>query len=536
MYSVIVVDDEILVREAICENINWNLLGFELAGNCENGKSAIEFLKKNEVDVVLTDICMPYIDGMQLSEYIHSNLPETRIVIFSGYDEFEYAKKAIRYQVEDYLLKPVTAFELSEILTKLKDKMDVQLEQKNNVSKLKKVYNKNHLYLKSNILLNLIQGNQTEEEITKELNEIGIVMKSQAYRVAVIRVGTGNQDALKEETKKQSALMNFVVYNISDEIINKAGIGNVFMGNDNYVYIIFHTNKPKEFLQIPKAVCEEIVETVLKNTGLLLTIGIGEYAKSVSEMAQSTNSAKQGLAYGIKFGDMQIADMEQLNDKIQDSVNISEDADELSLAIKLEEKTKIDMAIDKAVYKIKKAYIEPGKTAMYLQQLALCATDLTRTIENVETDLQRKKEELFYHIATSISIEETAGYLKHFCYGVSDAIAGQKNVGQKKYAVMAMDYLEKNYGDSQLSLNFICNLLGISVSRFSAVFKSSYNETFMETLIRIRMQKAKELIKNTDLKNYEIAERVGFTDPHYFSISFKKATGKTPKEYAKEMR
>ena len=131
MYRVIVVDDEILVREAICENINWSHLGYELVGNCENGKSAIEFLEENDVDVVLTDICMPYVDGMELSEYIHTNIPNTRIIIFSGYDEFEYAKKAIRYNVEDYLLKPVTAFELSEVLTKLKHSMDLDLEQKN---------------------------------------------------------------------------------------------------------------------------------------------------------------------------------------------------------------------------------------------------------------------------------------------------------------------------------------------------------------------------------------------------------------------
>ena len=151
MYRVIVVEDEVLVREAICENINWNGLGYELAGNCENGKSAIEFLEETEVDVVLTDICMPYMDGMQLSEYIHQNMPDVRVIIFSGFDEFEYAKKAIQYHVEDYLLKPVTAFELSEVLTKLKEKMDEERRQKNKVSRINKVYHKNKLYLKSNV-------------------------------------------------------------------------------------------------------------------------------------------------------------------------------------------------------------------------------------------------------------------------------------------------------------------------------------------------------------------------------------------------
>ncbi|MDD2968344.1 MAG: response regulator [Lachnospiraceae bacterium] len=536
MYRVIVVDDEILVREAICENINWNQLGYELVGNCENGKSAIDFLDQNEVDVVLTDICMPYVDGMELSAYIHTNLPETRIIIFSGYDEFEYAKKAIRYNVEDYLLKPVTAFELSEVLTKLKESMDRNLEQKNKMQRLRKVYNKNRLYLKSNVLLNLIKGSQKESEIRKELDEIGISLDFQAYRIAVIHTEEAGVNESPEEAKKQSALMNFVVYNISDEIIAKANVGNVFMENDNKVYIIFHTNKPKEFLQISKVICEEIMETVREHTGLHLIIGLGSYVYSIGEMARSTDSAMQALLYGMKFQDNQVIDMEQLQDKIKESVNISEDAQELALSVKLEENDKIDKAIDRAVYKIKSAYIEPAKTILYLQELAQSVTELAKSIESNDHSIKIKKEELLYRIATSVSIDEAACHLKKFSYDLGESISAQKNTGQKKYAVMAMDYLEKNYHDPGLSLNFICNYLGISISRFSSVFKNTYQETFMESLIRIRMQRARELIENTDLKNYEIAERVGFTDPHYFSISFKKATGKTPKEYAKEVR
>ena len=536
MYRVIVVDDEILVREAICENINWSHLGYELVGNCENGKSAIEFLEENDVDVVLTDICMPYVDGMELSEYIHTNIPNTRIIIFSGYDEFEYAKKAIRYNVEDYLLKPVTAFELSEVLTKLKHSMDLDLEQKNKIQRLRKVYNKNRLYLKSNVLMNLIKGNQNETEIRKELDEIGISLTYHAYRVAVIHTEEASVNECLEDAKKQSALMNFVVYNISDEIITKADIGNVFMENDNKVYIVFHTNKPKEFLQISKAICDEIMETVQKHTGLHLIIGIGSYVYSIGDMARSTDSAIQALHYGMKFQDRQVIDMELLHDKIKESVNISEDAQELALSVKLNEKEKIETSIERAVYKIKAAYIEPAKTILYLQELAQSVIELARSIEDYDNVIRIKKEELLYRIATSVSIDEAAGYLKRFSYELGEAILGQKNIGQKKYAVMAMDYLEKNFNNPELSLNFICNYLGISISRFSAVFKNTYQETFMESLIRIRMQRAKELIESTDLKNYEIAERVGFTDPHYFSISFKKATGKTPKEYAKEVR
>ena len=116
MYQILLVDDEFLVRDAIKNNLNWEELGFELAGDCQNGKEAIEFLEEHAVDVVITDICMPYVDGLELSRHLYNNYPGTVIIIFSGFGEFDYAKKAIQYQVSEYLLKPVTPEELKRFL------------------------------------------------------------------------------------------------------------------------------------------------------------------------------------------------------------------------------------------------------------------------------------------------------------------------------------------------------------------------------------------------------------------------------------
>ena len=123
MYKLLLVDDEILVREAIAENIRWNELGYELVLVCENGKEAIDYIKENKVDVVITDICMPFVDGIELSKYIYENNLLINVIVFSGYDDFKYAKKAIKYGVIEYLLKPITSYELSETLMNLKVKM-----------------------------------------------------------------------------------------------------------------------------------------------------------------------------------------------------------------------------------------------------------------------------------------------------------------------------------------------------------------------------------------------------------------------------
>ena len=124
MYKVLLVDDEALIREAISENTKWNELGYELVGACKNGKEAIEKIKENPPDLLLTDICMPYVDGMDLTKFVYENYRDTKVVIISGYDEFEYAKNAVKYQVVEYILKPITAVELSETLKKVREKLD----------------------------------------------------------------------------------------------------------------------------------------------------------------------------------------------------------------------------------------------------------------------------------------------------------------------------------------------------------------------------------------------------------------------------
>ena len=133
MYRILLVDDEILVRDAIKENIDWKGIGCELVGDCENGRQAAEFIQENPVDIVLTDILMPYMDGMELSHFLHDNYPDIVIVIFSGFGEFEYAKKAIQYNVSEYLLKPVTAMELTGVIEKMKKKggREAQRKEKN---------------------------------------------------------------------------------------------------------------------------------------------------------------------------------------------------------------------------------------------------------------------------------------------------------------------------------------------------------------------------------------------------------------------
>ncbi len=177
MYRVLLVDDEILVRDAIRERIDWNGLGYELAGDCQNGKEAIEFVNKFPVDVVLTDICMPFVDGMELAHYLHDNYPEILVIIFSGFGEFEYAKKAIQYQVSEYLLKPITAIELKEVLIRTKSKLECAKKEENKIKQLTSAsmeYKKNERMIRSQAIYSLVACSKEPSECLKDLNRMGM--------------------------------------------------------------------------------------------------------------------------------------------------------------------------------------------------------------------------------------------------------------------------------------------------------------------------------------------------------------------------
>ena len=171
LYRIILVDDEEEVRKSIVRKIGWEEAGFQVAGDAENGEDALEKIEALEPDVVLTDIRMPYMDGLTLAERIRQKYPSMKIVIFSGYDDFEYAKQAIKLNVTEYILKPVNVEELTAILKRIKVNLDQEIEQKRNVSLLRENYIRSLPILRENFLNELISRHMEPETVEGRMRE-----------------------------------------------------------------------------------------------------------------------------------------------------------------------------------------------------------------------------------------------------------------------------------------------------------------------------------------------------------------------------
>lgn len=538
MYRILLVDDEILVRDAIKENINWEGIGCELVGICENGQQAAEFVKEHPVDIVLTDILMPYMDGMELSHFLHDNYPDVVIVIFSGFGEFEYAKKAIQYNVSEYLLKPVTAVELTAVINKMKEKVDQKRREKKKMEKLTKAsesYRKNAQIIRSKAIEALVNCTTNVEESLERLQNMGIELSAVRYRVAMFDIDLySDMYQLDMEKRQESALMAFVLYNISDEIVKREQAGIAYQEGGNRVCILFQEKWSRDFTAKTKEICCEIQDKMKEVMGIDVSMGIGDWVKTPGELLLSHDMAAQAMQYRYLLGGKLLIDMAE--QRTCQTVPMDQLLDKFTAALKTDQQQIVEKIFQEMEDSIRSSLVEKSRACMYLQQIV---RTMDRVCEDVSADMdcvQKGRDELLHQITEQKSFDSACRIMKDYIMKIFKLLSDMNSSSGQRQARLAMDYIQKNYMDPDLSLNDICSYLNISTSYFSTIFKEMTGETFTEVLIRTRMEKAKELLENTTMKNYEIAERVGFSDPHYFGISFKKMTGVTPTEYAREKR
>lgn len=538
MYHILLVDDEILVRDAIRENIDWKGMDCELVGDCENGQQAAEFVKNHHVDIVLTDICMPYMDGMELSHFLHDNYPDIVIVIFSGFGEFEYAKKAIQYNVSEYMLKPITAMELRGVIEKMKEKVDQRRKEKKKLETLTRTsqdYRKNAHIIRSKAIEALVSCTRDIQESLGQLGEMGIVLDAPSYRVAVFDMDLYSDIyQVDVEKRQESALMAFVLFNVTNEIVTRENAGIAYQEGNNRVCILFMGNHSRDFSDKIMNICREIQQKVREVIGIEVSAGIGGWVKSPTELLHSHNLAEKAIRYRYLLGGNLLIDMEEK--RTDRRISLEDSLNSLTTALKTGNREGMNLALARMEKDIKDAMVEKTQACVCLQQIVRAAESCRESISSENEERAVKRDDLIRQITEQKVFQRAIALVKEYVGEVFDELSQMNSSSGQRQAALAIDYIQNNYMDPDLSLNGICSYLNISTSYFSTIFKEMTGETFIEALSRTRMEKAKELLENTTLKNYEIAEKVGFSDPHYFGISFKKMTGKTPTEYAREKR
>lgn len=538
MYSVLLVDDEALIREAISENTNWEELGFTLTGTCKNGKEALEAIKKNPPDLLLTDICMPYMDGMELARHVYEDYKGIKMVIISGYDEFEYAKLAVKYQVSEYILKPITARELSDTLRKVKISLDEAGTADRSPKKMRGSMEGMAPLVHERFLNSLLSGNVTRQEVEKRFGSMqenpGFLLNGTRFLTGMIHVDR-LQDFLQKGEGTGKSLAYFSVLNTAGDILKRHGAGIAFQDAQEQTMLLFAGDR--DLTQKAYSTGEEICRELKEKLDLPCTIALGTEVSAVEEIHESAASMRKAMDQRFLLGGDKVI-VPGAGDTLGERKELDVPAmmEPVLLGIRSSDQGEVRESTQKFIRGVRECGGTKNRTIFFIQNAVLAVMSGLGSGLSGEEEILLQERELLNAVYGREYLYEAEKDLIRFFLGLTEKLQEKKDGAGRRQAVLALDYIEKNFGNSQVSLNSVCNHLAMSTSYFSSVFKEQTGETFIEALTRKRMDKAKELLENTSKKTCEIAWEVGYSDPHYFSSTFKKMTGMTPRAYGRKMR
>jgi len=544
MYKLILVDDEHEVREGILKKIQWEKYGFSIVGEAENGREALELAEKTIPDVVITDIKMPFMDGIKLSEELRKRFPLTKVIILTGFDEFEYAQKAIRLNVVEYALKPIAADELVEILLKVKNLIDEERASKEDITALKDYYVKSLPILREKFLTTLVTSKLQYEEIKEKAQNYNLDIIGDGFVVSIVSLDynfskiTQQKDREKELSKAygevdEKELVKVSILNMCNEIVIKNELGSVFFHEDRVVILtVLKQENSEQIISRTMSVLEEIrlsAERYLKST---VTIGVGTAISDITDINESYKSAVSALDYRIILGKNRIIWIEDIEPHIGEKIIFDELKERaLSSGIKVGTTEEIIEIIDNLFKEI--IYIK-GTFKDYQIYLMEILTTITKVAKNSNVDIDDifgRDYNLFIELYKFNDIQKVKNWIKDISLKLSNYITRDRQDTVKLMVKQAKDYAKEKYSDSEITINKVCDHLHISPTYFSHIFKRDTKTTFINYLTQLRMEAAMELLRTTDKKTFEIAERVGYSEPNYFSYSFKKNFGISPSEY-----
>jgi two-component system response regulator YesN len=512
MRKILVADDEKLIRigiKTMIENKENNNYSISV---CSNGKEALEILTKEKFDILITDIRMPLMDGITLMQKIDEINHKPKIIILSGYDDFNYAAESLRCGAKDYLLKPIKRLDLYASLEKVEKEMDVYedyCEKIKTADSYIEEFNTNEL----NYILFKDSISESEiKEIGRKINMDGFFND---YYIGLLR----KVDII--ENKKDEVLKNMVISILKSHYENKLKQVLIFFDVKENLVIISKTKELFVFLE----------KQITKDNRLRIHLGVSENAMSILGLKMAYNQAFESLKYGIFIQGSSVIEYSSLANKNKTYKVPKHNIEKINNMIGTNRKDEIEKALDELLcmsdikaYNI--SYFEEINEKIYELILKPSKVKICFTVENRIEDIDR-----FKNIGNFTSFNDYFHDLKYEILYISEYIKAMQGLCEEKSAVQqSICYINENY-HKDLNLAMVSNEVSLNYFYFSQLFKDTVGENFKDYLKKVRIAKAKELLKMGEHKIYEVGKKVGYTDSKQFTKVFRKVTGISPTEY-----
>ena len=529
LYSVLMVDDEREVIDVIMRRLNWEELGFTVCGSAGNGAEALEMAEELQPDVVMTDIKMPYMDGLELTRRLRSLFPDIRIIIFSGFDEFEYAKEAIRLGAEEYLLKPIDSAEIRRVFEKIKIQLDEDRDRRRSVERLEEYYQKSLPLLRENFFLSLMDGHIPEEKLREYIQDYRLELNGPWYVIAVIHVSVS--ETPRDLTPR---LLAVSVRELAEEYFKDRWNSYVFHYRGNTI-LLSQLSSP-DMVSAYTDDCDRFCRLAKRSCRAVVTVGISGASSRIHELPAAYEGAREALSYRIIYGTGKAINIREIApDREQVVSRYDETLEDIFKQIRMGNEENMHAGIEAFIDRI-------GRSGMreYRMTLMELLTGFYRFCSSNEIDIAQimpEREGRHEDVYSYLRQMDTADDLKQWLNEISErtlAIMQEQRASKtRSFVSSALDFVRDHYSEEDLDLNMVCSSLGVSAAYFSTVFKKETGSTFINYLTDYRMKEALRLIDEEDEKTYIIAMKVGYADPNYFSYVFKKKFGMSPTKYRK---
>ncbi len=525
--KVFIVDDEKIIREGMVTGIEWESLGFKVSGQAEDGETAIEIIDKIKPDLVITDIKMPFIDGLQLVEILKEKHPNILTVIISGHDEFEYAQKAVKLGAYDYLLKPLDLQYLCQMLIEIKEFIFQKREMKSDSEELRllKIFRK--IWGAYQILEQ--DSNYLEKLWNSKLQDL-------IYCAAILSVDQTGCNREKEAAAEHQLLDYFirelientnVDSNIEKSVLNLEGgkYGIILVGKD------FECMKKDAGIFVAK-----IEDSFKKMLGMQTFISVSGIHRGVNGLGVAVKEAAKAFEFRYIAGNKKIVSFNNIKNKsgLESSYY---DISGILKSIKLGDESLLSEEL-KMVLKAAVARREYAKGFIDF----ICAGLLSASIDIIQEyggsigEIFDDPVFEFDRLSSVTSINNAIDQLHLILNRIIDYLDKIKKTGITGKVEDARKYIDAEYTNKQISLQRVADHIHINLCYLSELFKKHTGQSYIEYLTGRRIGKARELLACTDFKSYEIADMIGYENATYFSTTFKKMTGISPMDYRKNTK
>ena len=530
MLKVFLAEDEFIIREGIKNNIDWQAHGYEFCGEASDGELAFPLIQKTRPDILITDIKMPFVDGLALSRLVKKELPETEIIILSGYEEFDYAKEAIQIGVARYLLKPINGETLLQEIDSVAEIILGKQKEKEIREKYQKEMEENSLRDQMDLFQHLVTGDCSMEELLSVADKLDLKIMAPWYSIVLLKIQSMKHDY--EEYSGSIVVVDERIAKLAEPehvlIFDRALEGRAFL---------FKADSEDELLAYQKEYLGDVKEVLSGYANLRYFGGIGTPVNRLREIHASFEDASHAFAHRYLVAESCILDsrlLMQEGDAENEDFRISAVNPEQIDRAKMQEFLRTG-DLDEVVYFVDEFFgkLDGGamKSRIFRQYITM---DAYFSIVDFLKGLGLQKDEIEAPDQDSSILQDEKSAMDYIVRIMDKALVLREKKASSRYEDVVSEvihYIENNYAQEELSLNLLASHVNFSPNHLSMIFSQQTGQTLIRYLTDYRMNRAKELLRCSSKKSSVISMEVGYKDPHYFSYLFKKTQGMTPTQY-----